>query len=173
MLPARLEILDHGDLLAFTFEDLLKYHGRTSIGGVAHGFKAMERALCLLAGGEIPERADIRIESAFGGGGARDAFEMVTRAVTADRFLYDPDMAPDAPASPMGQYFFRFVHQAGTVVELTLRPGLVVDEFVDLARRGAATPAEEDRLAQLKQEMADRLMALPADEVYDARVTRS
>jgi hypothetical protein len=73
----------------------------------------------------------------------------------------------------MGQYFFRFIHSAGTVVELTLRPGLVVDEFVDLARRGAATPAEENRLAQLKQEMADRLMALPADEVYDAQVTRS
>jgi hypothetical protein len=133
MLPARLEILDHGDLLTFSFEDLLKYHGRTSIGGVAHGFKVLERGLCLLAGGEISERADIRIESAFGGGGARDAFEMVTRAVTGDRFRYDPD----------------------------------------LARRGAATPDEQERLAQLKQEMADRLMALPADEVYDARVTRS
>lgn len=173
MLPARLEILDHGDLVTFSFEDLLKYHGRTSIGGVAHGFKAMERGLALLAGGEIPERADIRIESAFGGGGARDAFEMVTRAVTGDRFRYDPDLAPDAPASPVGRYFFRFVHQAGTVVELTLRPGLVVDEFVELASRGAATPAEEDRLAHLKQEMADRLMGLPAGEAYDARVAQS
>jgi hypothetical protein len=173
MLPARLEILDHGDLLSFSFEDLLRYHGRTSIGGVAHGFKALERGLCLLAGGDVPERADIRIESAFGGGGARDAFEMVTRAVTGDRFCYDPDLAPDAPASPMGQYFFRFVHRAGTVVELTLRTGLVVDEFVELARRGAATPVEEERLAQLKQEMADRLMALPAADVYDARLARS
>ncbi len=37
-----------------------------------------------------------------------------------------------------------------------------------LATRGAATPAEEDRLTWLKQEMADRLMGLPAAEVYDA-----
>ena len=167
-MAARLEVLDHGDLLVFSFEDLLRYHGRSSIGGVAHGFKVMERALPLVAGGEAPQREDLSIESAFGGGGARDAFEMVTRTVTGGRFSYDPEMAPDAPASPMGQYFFRFLHRAGTVVELTLRPGLVDDEFVALAKRGAATPDEENLLAHMKQAMADRLMALPATEVYDA-----
>lgn len=172
MPPARLQILDHGDRLTFSFEDLIRYHGRTSIGGLAHGFKVLERALPLVAGGDVPERADISIESAFGGGGARDGFEMVTRAVTGDRFRYDPGLAPDAPASPMGRYFFRFLHRSGTVVELTLRPGLVLDEFVDLATRGPATPAEEERLAYLKQDMADRLMALPAADVYDAEVTR-
>jgi hypothetical protein len=173
MLPTRLEVLDHGDLLTFSFEDLLRYHGRTSIGGLAHGFKVLERALPLLAGGDVCERADISIESGFGGGGARDAFEMVTRAVTGERFRYDPGLAPDAPASPMGRYFFRFLHRSGTIAELTLRPGLVLDEFVDLATRGPATPAEEKRLAYLKQDMADRLLALPAAEVYDARVART
>lgn len=163
-----LEVRDHGDRITFTFEDLLRYHGRGSIGGVAHGFKVMERALPLLAGGETPERADITIESAFGGAGARDAFEMVTRAVTGGRFSYDPDLAPDAPPSPIGTYFFRFRHQAGTVVDLTLRPGLIDAEFLELASRGAANPAEEERLACLKVEMADQLMSLPAADVYDA-----
>ena len=152
----------------FSFEDLLKYHGRQSIGGLAHGFKVLERALPLLAGGDAPEREDISIDSAFGGGGARDVFEMVTRAVTGGRFRYDPDLAPDAPASPMGTYFFRFTHSAGTVVELTLRPGLVADAFVDLATRGPATPAEDELLTRMKQDMADRLMGLPAADVYDA-----
>src|SRR5882724_8055341 len=46
------------------------------------------------------DRVDITIESAFGGGGARDAFEMVTRAVTGGRFRYDADLAPDGPPSP-------------------------------------------------------------------------
>ncbi len=167
MIPARLEILDHGDLIAFSFDDVLKYHGRGAMGGVAHGFKLMERALPLLAGGEAPEQAAVSIESAFGGAGARDAFEMVTRAVTGGRYRFDPDLAPDAPPSPIGRYFFRFRHEAGTTVELTLRPGLVTDEFLELATRGAATPAEEERLTWLKQDMADRLMSLPALEVYD------
>jgi hypothetical protein len=167
--PAHLQVLDHGEPITFVFEDLLKYHGRSSIGGVAHGFKVMERALPLLAGGQPPERSDITIDSAFGGAGAGDAFEMVTRAVTGGRFRYDPDLAPDAPASPIGRYFFRFSHQDGPAVDLTLRPGLVSDAFVDLASRGASNGDEEVLLARMKQEMADRLMALPAAEVYDAR----
>jgi hypothetical protein len=167
-----LEVRDHGDLLRISFDDLLKYHGRSSIGGVAHGFKVMERALPLLDGGAAPDRLDIGIESAFGGGGARDAFEMVTRAVTGDRFRFDADLAPDGPPSPMGQYVFWFSHTSGTVVQLTLRPGLVSAEFVDLAKRGAANPTEEQRLTVLKQEMAALLMSLPAAEVYDAELLK-
>ncbi|HEV7863492.1 MAG TPA: hypothetical protein VGR20_12355 [Acidimicrobiia bacterium] len=170
MTSPHLEVRDHGDLLRFSFEDLVKYSGRSSIGGVAHGFKVLERALPLLDGGAAPDREDISIESAFGGGGARDAFEMVTRAVTGDRFRVDAGLAPDGPPSPMGQYFFRFSHRTGAVVDLTLRPGLVLDEFVELAKRGPSNPAEEDRLAALKQQMADLLMSLPAAAVYDAEL---
>lgn len=169
MEPSRLEILDHGHRITFDFDDVLKYHGRGAVGGVAHGFKVMERALPLLAGGEPPEREGITIDSAFGGAGARDAFEMVTRAVTGGRFRFDPDLAPDAPDSPIGRYFFRFAYREGPAVDLTLRPGLVSDEFVDLARRGASTPEEEAHLEWLKQDMADRLMARPAGEVYDVK----
>ena len=141
MTESRLEVRDHGDLIVFSFEDLHKSHGRQSIGGLALGFKVLERALPLLAGGDTREREDISIDSAFGGGGARDAFEMVARAVTGGHFRSDPDLAPDAPASPMGTYFFRFTHSAGTAVELTLRPGLVADTLVDLATRGPADPS--------------------------------
>jgi hypothetical protein len=162
-----LEVRDHGDLLRFTFDDLVKYAGRSSVGGVAHGYKVMERALPLLDGGAAPDREDISIESAFGGGGARDAFEMVTRAVTGGRFHCDQSRAPDGPPSPMGQYVFWFSHRSGAAVQLTLRPGLVLDEFIELAKRGAANPAEEERLAALKQEMADALLSRPATEVYD------
>ncbi|HEY3241125.1 MAG TPA: hypothetical protein VGL92_16285 [Acidimicrobiia bacterium] len=84
-----LEVLDHGELIAYSFRDLLKYHGRGAIGGVAHGFKVMERALPLLAAGEPPERHDISVETAFEGRGARDAFEMVTRALTEGRYRVD------------------------------------------------------------------------------------
>jgi hypothetical protein len=165
---ATLTILDHGDPIAISFEDLLKYHGKGYIGGVAHGFKVMERAFGLLSPGEAPERYRITIETAFPGPGARDAFEMVTRAVTGGRYRVDAELAPPGTLeSPGGQYFFRLAYE-GRTVDLTLRPGLVRDEFIQLARRGATTAAEEERLVWLKQDMADRLMGLPASEVYDA-----
>jgi hypothetical protein len=165
-----LEVLDHGELVSISFEDVLKYHGRSSIAGVAYGFKAMQRAFLLLAGGAPPERYDIRIHSAFDGAGARDAFEMVTRAVTGHRYRLAPELAPaDAPHGPEGQFFFRFEYRSSGV-DLKLRAGLVSDEFVQLARRGADTPAEVERLVWLKQDMADRLLSMAADEVYDASV---
>lgn len=165
---ATLEVLDHGELIIFSFEDLLKYHGRSAVGGVAHGFKVMERALPLLAGGEPPERYEIRVETAFEGPGARDAFEMVTRAVTGGHYRVDTGLAPPGvPESPNGRYFFRVFRPGGPGIDLTLRPGLVHDDFLELARRDRA-PEEEQQMTRLKHEMADRLVALPATEVYDA-----
>jgi hypothetical protein len=165
-----LEVLDQGGSISISFDDLLKYHGRSSIAGVAHAFKAMERAFPLLSPGHPPERQDITVESGFPGGGARDAFEMVTRAVTDDRYRLASELAPaDAPEAPGGHFFFRIGYQ-GKAVDLVLRDGLIPEDFLQVACRDDPTPAEADRARQLKEEMAARLLSLPADEVYDAAV---
>ena len=165
----QLTVLDRGWPITYSFADLMKYHGTGFPGGVAHGFKVMERAFPLLSGSGPVERHEIHIATAFPGPGARDAFEMVTRAVTGNRYVLDPDLGdPSALKSANGRYFFRLVYR-GKSVDLTLRPGLVRDEFIALSRKEARTEAEEERLSWLKQEMADRLMGLPASEVYDAR----
>ena len=166
-----LVVLDHGEPISISFDDLLKYHGRASIAGVAHAFKAMERAFPLLSPGQPPARYDITVQSAFPGGGARDAFEMVTRAVTGDRYEVAPELAgTEVPEAPGGRFFFRLSYR-GTVVDLALRQGLVPEEFLQVACREAPTPAEADRAQELKEEMADRLLKLPPGEVYDAEVT--
>ncbi len=165
-----LVVLDQGEAITFSFDDLLKYHGRSSIAGLAHAFKAMERAFPLLSPGEPPERYDITVESGFPGGGARDAFEMVTRAVTGERFrLTSAPAGTQAPEAPGGHFFFRLANR-GTVVGLTARAGLVPADFVDVACREAPTPVEAARAVQLKEEMAERLLGLPAEDVYDADV---
>lgn len=90
---------DRGTILRFDFADLLRYHGPAFPGGVAHGFTALERALPLLAPDGVPERREVRLRTAFPGPGARDAVELVTRAVTEDRFTVDPGArAPGARA---------------------------------------------------------------------------
>jgi len=163
-----LVVLDQGGPISISFDDLVKYHGRSSIAGVAHAFKAMERAFPLLSPGGPPERYEITVESGFPGGGARDAFEMVTRAVTGDRYRQTSAPAGSAaPEAPGGHFFFRLGYRE-TVVDLTARAGLVSEEFLQLACREGPTTAEADRAQQLKEEMADHLLSLPADEVYDA-----
>ncbi len=168
-----LTVLENGTPLTFRFTDMLAYHGPGFPGGVAHGFKVMERAFPLLAGGAAPERREIHIATAFPGPGGRDAFELVTRALTDGRYVVDASLAgPEVLESPKGRYYFRLGYR-GTGVEVTIKPGHVRDEFITLARKDGRTPDEEGRLAELKQEMADRLMSLPATEIYDARVIKS
>ena len=163
-----LVVLDNGESISISFDDLLKYHGRSSIAGVAHAFKAMERAFPLLSPGRAPERYDITVESGFPGGGARDAFEMVTRAVTGDRYrLRSEPVGAEVPEAPGGHFCFRLGYRQA-VVDLVLRAGLVPEDFLQVACRENPTPEEAARAHQLKEEMAAQLLDLPADAVYDA-----
>jgi len=163
-----LVVRDHDESISIAFDDLLKYHGRSSIAGVAHAFKAMERAFPLLSPDEPPDRYDITVESGFPGGGARDAFEMVTRCVTEDRYQLTSEPAPpEAPEAPGGHFFFRLGYR-GTVVDLVARASLIPADFIEVACKDAPSPAEAARAQELKEEMAERLLSLPAEEVYDA-----
>ncbi|UIY29609.1 hypothetical protein LZK73_01190 [Neorhizobium galegae] len=48
-----------------------------------------------------------------------------------------------------------------------LKEGHVREEFIVVSRKPDRTPAEEERLVWLKQEMADRLLLAPAEAVYE------
>jgi len=159
-------VLDGGRLLSFTFEDLMRYHGPGSPGGVAHAFKVMERAFSLLAPDGPLQRREITATTAFGGPGARDGFEMVTRAVTGDRFVLDPTLARAERGTTLERFVFRIGYRDRSVT-LAVREGFVTDEFITLARKQQRTPDEEALLDRLKLEMADRVMAHRAADVYE------
>ena len=154
-------------MIAFSFDDMLRYHGGGSPGGVAHAFKVLERALPLLNPDGPCERREIAVGTAFGGPGARDAFELVTRAVTGDRLRIDESLARPERGRTLERFVFRLRYRDRRVT-LALREGFVTEEFIDLARTQSRSAEQERRLDALKLEMADRVMARPAAEVYDA-----
>lgn len=162
-----IEVVDRGRCIRFSFDDVLKYHGPGSPGGAAHAFKVLERALPLLDPDAPCERREIIVETAFGGPGARDVFEMVTRAITGDRFRTEPALARPERGRALERFVFRLSYRDSRVT-LVLREGFVTDEFVDLARTEKRTADQERRLDALKREMADRVMSRPASAVYDA-----
>ena len=164
-MAAAIEVIERGRPIAFSFDDMLRYHGGGSPGGVAHAFKVLERALPLLDPDAPCERREIVVETAFGGPGARDAFELVTRAVTGGRYRIDESLARPERGRTLERFVFRLSYRDRSVT-LELRDGFVTEEFIDLARTDERTPEQEQRLDTLKQEMADRVMATPADEVY-------
>ena len=160
-------VVEQGHSIAFSFDDMMSYHGPGSPGGVAHAFKVLERALPLLEPQGAPERREITIETAFGGPGARDAFELVTRAVTDDRYVVDRRLERSERGRTLERFVFRLGYRA-RVVTLVVREGYVTDEFIELARKERPTAEDDNRLAVLKREMADRVMSTAAIDVYDA-----
>jgi hypothetical protein len=68
----------------------------------------------------------------------------------------------------MERFVFELSYR-GHVVTLAVREGYVTDEFIDLARREDRGADEGRRLDALKAEMAERVMAAPAAEVYALR----
>jgi hypothetical protein len=106
------------------------------------------------------------IATAFAGPGARDAFEAVTRAVTGDRYTVDPALAAPERGPTMANFVFELSYR-GATVRVQLRSGHVSEEFIDLARADDLSPAQADRLRQLKLEMSRRLRSLDAAEVYE------
>jgi hypothetical protein len=161
-----IDVLDKGRLLAFSFDDMLKYHGPGSPGGVAQAYKLLERGLALLGPDGPIERREIHVRTAFGGPGARDAFELVTRAVTGERYVVDQSLARPERGRTMERFVFELTYHDRSAT-LIVREGIVPDEFIELARKDGKTDDEKARLDQLKLEMVDRVMGLPAEEVYD------
>lgn len=161
-----IEVADEGSALVYSFDDVMLYHGPGSPGGVAHAVKVMERVLPLLEPHGLLERREIEVETAFAGPGARDGFEMVTRAVTEGRYLVDDALARPERGPTRERFVFRLGYR-GRRVTVVLREGYVGEEFIALAGMPQRTAGQENRLTVLKREMAELLLATPATEVYD------
>ena len=158
-------VTDLGRTIAFTFEDLLKYHGPGSPAGVAVAFKALQRAFAVLSPDAPPERRSVTVRTPFRGPGARDCFEAVTRAVTDGRFTVDRTLLRTDRGRLLEDFVFE-IGLDGAAVTLLLRDGFVDDEFIDLARAERRTEAQELRLDSLKAQLAQRVMAPSADRVF-------
>jgi hypothetical protein len=159
-------VQERGCLIRFSFTAMMSYHGPGSPGGVAHAFKVMERAFPLLDPEQPPERRELRIATAFGGPGARDGFELVTRAVTEGRYRLDPSLERPERGRTRERFVFRLAYRERAVT-LSVREGYVSDELIELARMPERSASQEVRFQEVKRSMADLVMATPAVEVYD------
>ncbi|MCC9145205.1 MULTISPECIES: hypothetical protein [unclassified Arthrobacter] len=163
-------VWEDGVELNFTFADCMKYHGPGFPGGVAHAFAALGRALPELAArtpdGRVERRA-IRIRTPFGGPGGRDAFELVTRAVTGDRFAVLPELARPERGNTLARYVFEISAGDATVTCVLRDEGIVAGEFIELTAKPDKTAAELAHLEVLKREMRDRILERDPEMVYD------
>lgn len=162
-------VTELGRELRYGWDDLVRYHGYGFPGGVAHALRVLQRALPIISPQQPPDRRELQIRTAFRGPGARDAFEMVTRAVTDGRYVVDPALERPDRGMTLERYVFEIRYWDRAVV-LVIREGIVDADFVRLGRLASRTPQETRQLEGLKIDMAQRLLARPADEIYDAQI---
>lgn len=163
----KLRVQEHGQLLEFSFADMLRYAGPHSPGGVASAFKVMQRAFVLLSPRRPPQRRLVVVRTAFRGPGARDGFEAVTRAVSDGRYTVDRDLARPDRGRLLEDFVFE-ISIGDRSVTLLLRDGFVTTEFIDLARTEHRTASQEHRLDQLKAKLAQQLMSTPPAKVFES-----
>jgi len=163
---AVIEVDDASTRLQFSFEDMLRYSGPGSPAGVAVAYQAMRLAFPLLGPDGPLERRAIGIETAFRGPGARDAFELVTRGLTEGRYLVTATLERPERGTTLEQFVFRFRYRDDAVT-LLVRPGMVSDEFIGLARTDDRTPEDERRFTELKAAHADAVLAAAPGEVFE------
>jgi hypothetical protein len=155
-----------GQLLEFSYTDMLCYAGPSSPIGVATALKVMQRAFAALSPNHPPQRRSVVIRTALVELGARDGFESVTRAVTDGRYTVDPALT----RSDRGRLLRNFVFQvsvSGRVMTLLLRPGFITAEYVDLADRAERTQAEESHFDRVKAQLAQQILAANAEDVCE------
>ncbi|MEN6325402.1 MAG: hypothetical protein ABFD18_04215 [Syntrophomonas sp.] len=167
-------IKDRDVALHISYDDMIKYHGRYYIGGVAIAFKVLELAFAKLIPGEIPAREKISFASAMGlaGGGVIDAVEMVTRTWTRGKFIADAALVPMIPAPDLpngGKYYYELNYD-GTKIAIALKDGLIPEEFMILSRKATTqtiTEEEAIRLQEVKEDLASTLMANKAEALFN------
>ena len=161
-----IEVRERGQTIGYSFEDMMKYHGPGSPGGVAQAFKVMERGLPALSPEGPPQRREVSVRTSFGGPGARDGFEAVLRAVTGDRWTVDASLARPDLGRERERFVFELTYEDRSVT-LVVREGIIDPEFIDLVRTENRTEEQGERLEVLKAELAERTMASSATDAYD------
>lgn len=161
-----IEVQEEGRPVTFSFDEMLRYSGPGSPGGVALGFKVMERAFPLLEPSGLVERREVLVETGFRGPGVRDACELVTRSLTERRYVVDPTFERPDRGHTLETFAFHVTYRDRRV-SLVVREGVITDEFVRLAQAPSHTPEEAERFVAMKQGLADQLMAAPAADSLD------
>lgn len=170
-----IKVQDRGTTLEISYQDMIKYHGRFNIGGVALAFQTLDYGLSkLLPDGQIPDRYKISYNSALGetATGVVDGVEMAARALTRGCLSTDMDCGSevDAPANPDGGKFYFEVIYDGSKLGLALKKGLIPAEFTAILKTAMERKLNQEeikRLQEIKEEIAHAVISAKAEDLFN------
>jgi len=161
-------IYDEDNLLEISIEDVAKYHGDICP-CVVVAFRATQLAISRLWGDKIPKRGDFKIIYAHPSDGHKDTFEYITRAKDDDLLVRPPKGIGDITKD---NYTYTFTRKStGDSITLKVKEEIFEEGFFELRKKHKTKTAtkEEEKTFQLdKEELKEKFMYLPAEEIFEA-----
>lgn len=154
-------------IIPITFEAVEAYHGHQALAMLAITYQGLRGALALLADHPL-SRANLTVVSGHPGPGVRDAFEFVTRAVTRGVYTVDLSLPEARYCNKKDKSYSFFLCGNNKKVQAILKPGILPARFFALL--GSADQADQKEHQQLRREIANRVIQLQPDEIFDFKL---
>ncbi|MBW2636999.1 MAG: hypothetical protein JRC86_05675 [Deltaproteobacteria bacterium] len=165
-----LRISDEGGLLDISLDDLSAAHGHICP-CVAAAFKASQTAFEAWDG--IPARGDLEIVSAHPSDGHNETFEYILNS--SDDVTVELPEGTDIVNLTLENYNYRFIERStGHMVVVSVKDGIFPDGFFELRKRcktNTATPDEMSAFKLAKNEIKEKILYLPAEEIFEVEHT--
>ncbi len=160
-----------GELLDISLDDLGAAHGHICP-CVATAFKASQTAFRAWDG--VPLRGDLEIVSAHPSDGHTETFEYILNS--SDDVTVELPEGTDIVNLTAENYNYRFIEKStGDMVVVSVKDGLFPIGFFELRKRckaKVATPDEKSAFKLAKGELKERILYLPAEEVFEVEYAR-
>ncbi|HJH31058.1 MAG TPA: hypothetical protein C5S50_02470 [Methanosarcinaceae archaeon] len=167
-----LQVYDEGELLDITLDNLDEAHGDVCM-CVAAAFKASLTAFEAWDG--IPERGNLEIASAHPSDGHTETFEYILNS--------GEDITVNLPEGTSivnlteENYRYCFIEKSsGNIVVVSVKENIFPDGFFELRKRcktKVATPDEKSAFKLMKGEIKEKILYLPANDVFNVEHTGS
>jgi len=166
-----LQIYDDDDLLDISIDDVAATHGHICP-CVAAAFRASQIAFSAWDG--VPARGDLEIVSAHPSDGHTETFEYILNS--SDDVTVELPEGTDIVNLTPENYNYRFIERStGDMVVVSVKEDLFPDGFFEMRKRckaKVATPDEKSAFKLAKNELKEKFLYLPAEEVFEVEYTR-
>ncbi len=160
-----------GELRDISLDDVGTAHGHVCP-CVAAAFKASQTAF--LAWDGVPARGDLEIVSAHPSDGHTETFEYILNS--SDDVTVELPGGTDIVNLTAENYNYRFIEKStGYTVVVSVKASMFPDGFFELRKRckaKVATPDEKSAFKLAKGELKEKILYLPADEVFEVEYNR-
>lgn len=156
---------EHSDeIFEYSYQEMVNYHGNYYIGGVALAYKLLTHIFSMLD--EVPKRGHFHILNGLGpvAKGFIDGVEILTRAKSHDKLIYDPSLLEGiiAPLTPGNTKFYFEIGYKESYFKVRVKMAVACE-----IPRAIISEEDKRRLMITRKESESEILSTRAEDLFD------